>query len=277
MPRLAARSMRASGFSSAIRIAGGAFVSAIGIGSSAAALAAPPARVASLNLCTDELLLALAAPGQISSLTHLSHDARESAYWKAAQAYPANSGTILSVAQDRPDLIVTMGGSGRDTARLASAIGARLVDLPFPARLEDVVTGIRILGEALGRQDRAAALTESIRAFAATAPKRLRPAIFIDSGGRSLASDGAGAQWLALAGLHQRPLAGDRLDREQLLRLPPVMLVVSNYRADQYSRSVLLPIRRPRDKVVATDGRRWTCMGPSLMPEIARLRRFVEQ
>lgn len=254
-----------------------AFASAISIGLSAAARAAPPARVASLNLCTDELLLALAAPGQISSLTHLSHDARESAYWKAAQAYPANSGTILSVAQDRPDMIVTMGGSGRDTARLAGAIGARLVDLPFPARLEDVITGITMLGEALGRKDRAAALTGRIRAFAASAPKRLKPAIFIDSGGRSLASGGAGAQWLALAGLRQLPLAGDRLDREQLLRMPPVNLIVSNYRVDQYSRSALMPVRRSRDHSFATDGRRWTCMGPSLMPEIARLRRIAAQ
>lgn len=239
--------------------------------------AASPVRVASLNLCTDELLLALAGPGQISSLTHLSHDRRESAYWKAALAYRANSGTILSVAQDRPDMIVTMGGSGRDTARLASAIGARLVDLPFPARLTDTVTGIRILGEALGRRDRAAALTRSIRAFAATAPNIQRPAIFIDSGGRSLASSGAGAQWLSLAGLRQLPLAGDRLDREQLLRMPSVTLIVSNYRADQYSRSALLPIHRTRDGMIVTDGRRWTCMGPSLIPEIRRLRAVAAQ
>jgi iron complex transport system substrate-binding protein len=235
--------------------------------------AAPPARVASLNLCTDELLLALAASGQINSLTHLSHDRRESAYWKAAQAYPSNDGTILSVAQDRPDLIVTMGGSGRDTAALAAAIGARLVDLPFPARFDDVLTGITMLADALGRRDRGAALIARIRAFAASAPRNRTPAIFIDSGGRSLTQNGAGAEWLAMAGLHQLTLAGDRLDREQLLRLPPLTLVVSNYRADQYSRSALVPIRRVRDHRVATDGRRWTCMGPSLIPEIERLRR----
>src|SRR3546814_14947848 len=34
---------------------------------------AAPKRVASLNLCTDQLLLLLAAPEQIVSVTHLSH------------------------------------------------------------------------------------------------------------------------------------------------------------------------------------------------------------
>jgi len=239
------------------------------------AWAASPARVASLNLCTDELLLALAAPGQISSLTHLSHDRRESAYWRMARAYPANSGTILSVAKDRPNLIVTMGGGGRDSAGLASAIGARLLDLPFPAKIGDVEQGIALLADALGRSEKGAQLIASMRRTTANAPRHPGPAIFVGSAGRSLSPNGAGAQWLAAAGYRQIPLAGDRIDREQLLRLPPVTLVVSNYRIDQYSRSDTLPIRRARDRRITTDGRRWTCMGPSLLPEILRLRRSV--
>ena len=46
------------------------------------ALAAPagaePRRVASLNLCTDELLLLIAAPGQIVSVTHLARQKADS-------------------------------------------------------------------------------------------------------------------------------------------------------------------------------------------------------
>lgn len=238
-----------------------------------AARAAPPVRVASLNLCTDELLLALAAPSQISSLTHLAHDRRESAYWRMARTYPANSGTILSVAKDRPDLIVTMGGGGRDGASLASAIGARFLDLPFPARLADVEQGIAMLADALGRRERGVALIAKVRSIVATTPRRQRPAIFIGSAGRSISSGGAGAQWLATAGFRQLPLLGDRFDREQLLRLPTLTLVISDYRADQYSRAEVAPLRRARDGRIVTDGRRWTCMGPSLIPEILRLRR----
>lgn len=267
--------MRACGFGSAIKIAAGAFALAISLAGAQAAWAASPARVASLNLCTDELLLALAAPGQISSLTRLSRDARESAYWRMAQAYPANSGTILSVAKDRPDLIVTMGGGGRDSAGLSAAIGARFLDLPFPARLADVELGIAQLAEALGRREQGAKLIASIRRTIAATPPRQNSAIFVGSAGRSLAPNGAGAEWLAAAGYRQLPLSGDRFDREQLLRLPPLTLVISNYRTDQYSRSDIAPLRRARDRRIVTDGRRWTCMGPSLMPEILRLRRVA--
>jgi iron complex transport system substrate-binding protein len=268
--------MRESGFVSAINIAAWTCALAMSLGlTQQAAWAASPARVASLNLCTDELLLALAAPGQISSLTHLSHDRRESAYWRMAQPYPANGGNILSVAKDRPSLIVTMGGGGRDSAGLASAIGARFLDLPFPARLADVERGITTLADALGRHAKGAQLIAAIRRVVATAPPRQRPAIFVGSAGRSLSRNGAGAQWLAAAGYRQIPLAGDRIDREQLLRLPPLTLVVSDYRTDQYSRSNAVPVRRERDHRITTDGRRWTCMGPSLLPEILRLRRGV--
>jgi iron complex transport system substrate-binding protein len=80
---------------------------------------------------------------------------------------------------------------------------------------------------------------------------------------------------MRLSGLRQIPLRDDRFDREQLLRLPPVTLLVSNYRINQYSRTGSLPVRRNRDRQIETDGRRWTCMGPSLLPEIARIRRMV--
>lgn len=253
-----------------------AFALAINIVGAAAAWAGSPARVASLNLCTDELLLALAAPGQISSLTHLSHDRRESAYWRMAARYPANSGTILSVARNKPDLIVTMGGGGRDSAGLAAAIGARFVDLPFPSTVTDVERGITTLAHALGRDRQGAALNAHVRRTLAATPARLTNAVFVGSAGRSIAASGAGAQWLAAAGYRQLALPGDRISRETLLRSPSLTLVVSDYRTDQYSRSDLIPVVRARDKRVMTDGRRWTCMGPSLVPEVLRLRRISQ-
>src|SRR5688500_20405940 len=78
------------------------------------ALAAPaqaaPRRVASLNLCTDELVLMLADPGQIASVTHLAQSPAETPLWRTARRYRRNDGSLLSVAALRPDLVVTMGG-----------------------------------------------------------------------------------------------------------------------------------------------------------------------
>ena len=231
------------------------------------------ARVASLNLCTDALVLALADPASVVSVTHLVQDPRESAAWRKARRYPANDGSILSVAQYRPELIVTMGGGGRDGARLAGAIGARFLDLPFPTRLRDVEQNIVRLAAALDRPAQGRALARTIAALRASMPARQRPAIFIDRSARSLSPIGAGADWMRLAGYRQLPLPGDRTERETMARMPPVTLLLSNYRTDQYSRTPTSPLRRPQDRQIITDGRRWTCMGPDLVPEILRLRR----
>lgn len=234
-------------------------------------------RIASLNLCSDELVLMLADPARIASVTHLSRNPAESALWWAARRTGANDGSLLSVAPLRPDLIVTMGGSGRDRAGIARAIGARLIDLPFPATLADVVRSIRIVGDAVGRPDRGRALARRIAALSRTAPARRHDAIYLSGGGRSLSAEGLGAQWLALAGYRQRPLPGGRIDLETLLRHPPAVLLTSDYRAGQASREaqwLRQPAlsRMPRLKRIRTEGRRWTCLGPSLIPEIARLR-----
>lgn len=245
-----------------------AFVLAISLGTMSEA--AP--RVASLNLCTDELLLALADPAQIVSVTHLAQDRRETPRWRQARRYAANDGSILAVARHRPTLIVTMGGGGRDSARLAAALGARFVNLPFPTQIADVEQSILTLSVAIGRSERGRSLIRQIRAARQSAPHRLRDAIFVDRGARSLGPAGAGAEWLALAGYRQLGLPGDRIDREALMRMKPLTLLVSSYRSDQYSRAASLPVRRPQDRLVRADGRRWTCMGPDMLPEIARLR-----
>ena len=93
-----------------------------------------PRRVASLNLCTDELLLALADPGQIVSVTHLAQDPAETPAWRQALRYSRNDGTLLSVAPLRPDLVITMGGGARDRLRIAGRLGSATLDLPFARR-----------------------------------------------------------------------------------------------------------------------------------------------
>jgi iron complex transport system substrate-binding protein len=82
---------------------------------------------------------------------------------------------------------------------------------------------------------------------------------------------------MALAGFRQRAMQGDRVSLEALLVRPPAVLLRSDYRQGQYSngqRWLSHPAaRRPLGaRVIATDGRLWTCMGPLLVDEIARLR-----
>jgi iron complex transport system substrate-binding protein len=239
--------------------------------------AAAPRRVASLNLCTDELLLLLGEPRQVVSVTHLSQQPAESPLWQRARRYRANDGSLLSVAALRPDLVLTMGGGGRDRARIAGRLGIRTVDLPFAQSLADVEMALRTVAGALGRPEAAAAPIARIRQLQRNAPPRAADTIWLGGGGRSVSATGLEAQWMRLAGFKQRNLQGDRVSLEQLLVRPPQVLLRSDYRQGQYSgqqRWLSHPLARAADRsrTLATDGRRWTCMGPLLIGEIERLR-----
>jgi iron complex transport system substrate-binding protein len=238
---------------------------------------ATPRRVASLNLCTDELVLMLAAPEQIVSVTHLAQQEAETPLWRQAAPYRRNDGSLISVVPLRPDLVVTMGGGGRDRLRIAGRLGIRTLDLPFAQNLEDVIRSIRQIAAALGRPAAGAALLRRLAALIRSAPPPARDAIWLGGGGRTVSAQGLEAQWMALAGLRQRAIQGDRVSLETLLVRPPAVLLRSDYRQGQYSnqqRWLSHPAARfaRAGRTIPTDGRRWTCMGPLLIDEIYRLR-----
>ena len=245
---------------------------------SASLLAASAAlKVASLNLCTDELVLLLAAPSQIVSVTHLAQQPAETPLWRQARRYPANDGSLLSVAGLRPDLVVTMGGGARDRLRIARRLGIQTIDLAFPRSLADVEAGVARLAAALGRPQAGVTLLRQMAALKTSAPATRRDTIWLGGGGRTIAPNGLEAQWMALAGMRQRRTRGDRVSLETLMLQPPAILLRSDYRQGQYSagqRWLNHPAaRRPMNsQMIATDGRLWTCMSPLLIAEIHRLR-----
>jgi iron complex transport system substrate-binding protein len=249
--------------------------SALLIGASAAAL-----RVASLNLCTDELLLTLAAPEQIVSVTHLAHVPQETTLWRQARRYRRNDGSLLSVAGLKPDLVLTMGGGARDRGRIARRLGIRVLDLPFPQTLGDVERAVSMLAAALRRGGAGRQWLTRIDALKRTRPDRMPDTIWLGGGGRSVQATGLAADWMKLAGLRQRRLTGDRVSLEQLLVRPPAVLLRSDYRSGQYSgeqRWLRHPLASAagRSRTIATDGRAWTCMGPPMVDEVLRLRRVL--
>jgi iron complex transport system substrate-binding protein len=254
-----------------------AFASALSLTFAGAADAAPR-RVASLNLCTDELLLMLGAPEQIVSVTHLSQSEAETTLWQQARRYRRNDGSLVSVAPLKPDLVLTRGGGARDRSRIAARLGIRTLDVPYPQTIGDIEKAVASVAATLGRGKSAQPVLARIAALRASAPKRSADAVWLGGGGRSVGAGSLGAQWMALAGLKQRALAGDRITLEQLLVRPPAVLLRSNYRAGQYSgeqRWLSHPLAKgaARSRTVTTDGRLWTCMGPLLAGEVLRLRR----
>ncbi|HEY0626806.1 MAG TPA: hypothetical protein VGD10_08725 [Allosphingosinicella sp.] len=251
--------------------------SALALGGAAEAA---PKRAASLKLCTDEILLALAEPERIASVTYLAQEPLETPMWQQARRHVRNDGSLLSVTRHRPELVFDMGGGGRDAERIARRLGIRLITLPYPQRLNDIKAMIRTMAAELERKAAGEQLVARIAALERTAPRRQADTIWLGGGGRSVAAEGLTADWMRLAGFRQRPLSGDRISLEQLLVSPPAILLRSDYRANQYSgeqRWLSHPMAKAnrRAKTIATDGRRWTCMGPPMIDEIERLRKVA--
>lgn len=256
---------------------GFAFASALSL-AVAPAVAAPPQHVVSLRLCTDELLLLLADPKQIASVTYLSQLPEETPLWQRARAYRRNDGSLLSVAGLRPELVLTLAGSS-DRAAIGARLGMKVIELPFPPQsLADVESETMIVARALGREARGRQVVTTIERVRRSAPPKALDTILLRGGGRSVAPTGAAAEWLRAAGLRQRSLPGDRADLETLLVRPPAVLLRSTYRSGQISaeqRWLSLPLaaHARAGRTLQTDGRMWTCMGPLTAGEVLRLRR----
>ena len=238
--------------------------------------ASAAARIASLNLCTDEYVLLLARPQEVVSVSYLSQDPLESPLWRSARHYRGNRGSIEDVLTLKPTLVLTMGGGGRATKLLASRLHIQALDVPYVTSLDDLERNLRTIAAAFGDARRANRWIAQIEQLRRSAPRQASDAIWISGRGDSLAPGSLGEQWLKLAGLQQRALPGGRVTLETMLTQPPKVLIKSNYRAGQMSggtRWLEHPIvRHAGTQQILTDGRRWTCMGPLMVPEVERLR-----
>lgn len=118
----------------------------------------PPRRIVSLNLCTDQLLIALADPAQIAALSPLARDPALSFYAARAHALPVTDGSMEELLALQPDLI--LAPPGRISQGLAGLSRRRVatVDIDDATRLDDIFGNIRAMAKAIGYPARAEAL-----------------------------------------------------------------------------------------------------------------------
>jgi iron complex transport system substrate-binding protein len=130
---------------------------ALAIASSTPALAAALPRIASMNVCTDQLLLTLADPEQILGLSRYSRDRFQS--WAAGDAlrYRILSGGAEDILVLRPDVVVASLFDKRSTRELLKAKGLHLAEFDVPRSLGEVKDQIRRMGEITRHPDRATA------------------------------------------------------------------------------------------------------------------------
>jgi iron complex transport system substrate-binding protein len=148
-----------------------------GSGVSAPVLAAGP-RIASMNVCTDQLLITLADPQQILGLSRYSRDAWQSFAADEARRFPVLSGGAEDILVLRPDVVVASLFDKRSTRELLKEKGLHLAEFAVPRNLGEVKTQIREMGDVVGHPGRAAAEIARLdaammRARRAVADKRL--------------------------------------------------------------------------------------------------------
>jgi iron complex transport system substrate-binding protein len=128
------------------------------------ARAADYPRVVSLNLCTDQLLVALADPGQIIGLSPFAGDAARSWDAEKGKQYPLLSGGAEDVLVRKPDFVVAGTFTRRATLEFLKDKGIPVVEFDIPRSMDDVKAQITKMGGIVGHSARAELELRSLNA-----------------------------------------------------------------------------------------------------------------
>ncbi|MBC9247066.1 ABC transporter substrate-binding protein [Paracoccus sp. 11-3] len=125
----------------------------------APALATPapsaPQRVVSMNLCTDQLAMMLAAPGQLISVSDLAQDKRMSPMAQEAAGYPINRGRAEEIYLMNPDLVIAGEYASAPTVAMLRRLGIRVEVLSPAEDIDAIRDQITQVGDLLGQPEKA--------------------------------------------------------------------------------------------------------------------------
>ena len=243
---------------------------------SPARAAPPPRRIVSLNLCADQYLLALADPGQIAGITHLSHMANMSPIAAQAAHFPVVSASAEALLAAEPDLLLT-GWAGQGDAAVRAGLKTQILVVPPANSYPDIVAQIRSVANAVGHPDRGTALIRRMDAELAAIPATGRGRVATDYQRRGYLS-GAGTlmddimRRVGLVNLATKlglpPLAN--LPLEQLVAHRPDFLITGNGPARDLGSAMLGHPAIAGIKRLHLPGALVDCGGPSY-PQAVRL------
>ena len=254
----------------------------------ATAAAEPLPRVASINLCADQHLLALADPEQILTVSWLAADPEESLMASEARHYTLNYGTAEELLKFAPDVVLAGTYTAPFTRTLLRRLGYRVVELEPEASVADIERNVRLVAEIVGQAARGeqlvAKLREDVRAIEAHRPAQTLAAVIVRPGGFTVGAGSLANELLTLAGFTN--VAAERgLDRwgslsmEALLRSAPDVIVLTGYRSTQPSLANAVlehPALRGLDatrRTVTVHTALWACGVPRSIEAAALLQR----
>ena len=236
----------------------------------AGARAAPLPSVASINLCADQLVLSVAAPEQVLTVSWLSADPQESLLAAQAARYPLNYGSAEELLRFRPDVVIAGAYTNAFTRALLARLGYKLIELEPEDSVADIERNLALVAAAIGREERGSELAAELRArerqIAAARPARAPATVVVRPGGFTVGEHSLADELMKLAGV--RNVAAEQgLDRwgslsmETLLASRPDLIVLTGYRASQPSLANAV-LEHPALRLVRTAQRTTTIPAP---------------
>jgi iron complex transport system substrate-binding protein len=249
-------------------------------------------RIASINLCTDQLLVTLADPVQILGLSPYSRDRARS--WDAAKAaqFPRLSGEAEDILVLRPDAVVAGRFTKRATRELLKEKGLRIVEFDAARSLDDVKKQIRQMGDLVQHPERAASeierLDKAIAHAREVASRRRYRVLALSrrgwvSGGDSLTSSLLTTAGLANAAADLGYRLGGFASLEAIVSLNPDFLLVSDasdFAEDEGRAFMLHPALErlyPAEKRIVIPESLTVCGGPRVAEALDRLASELER
>jgi len=269
-----------------------AFLVALAFAVGLVPLATQAAGIASLNLCSDLLVLMLADRNDIASVTWLAADPADSPLAAQAQGLPVNHGSAEEILMFDPEVIVAARYARGETVAMLRRLGRRVVMLDPADSLEGIRRNLRIVGEAVGHPERAetaiAAMDRRLDALAGQAKDRppLLVAVYMARGftvgAPSVVNDLLGLLNLRNLGAEPGLAGGTVLPVETLLIADPDVLVVTSYGTDAPSLATAvvdhpaLEKLRAERPVITVPTQLWDCGTPLVVEAAERIAAGLE-
>jgi len=247
-------------------------------------LAAP--RVASLGVCADQYVLALAAPERIVSLSRQATDPELSLLADKARGYPSNRGSAEEILAAGAEVAIADAWMDRSTIDILRRFGVHVATIGLTDDWREIYRQTLDVAEVMGRGEEGKALIADITArrarLSANRPETAPLAVYLQPGGGSA---GAGTFIDTLVGdAGMRNLATEiglkgwgRVDLEVLVERPPELLITSFFEhtgdslLTAYARHPVFRRLAASVPVIDVPGRDWVCSGWILIEAAERL------
>ena len=243
---------------------------------------AAPQKIVSLNLCTDQLLMLLADPNQIASLSKIVDDPNVSFLAEKSAEFKKNRGDAEEIYINSPDLVVAGVYTEKATVQILQSLGVRVEIFPIEQNFDDIVKNIRKMGLLIGHSDRAKRMIDDfnfrLEELSSGITERPRAAIY-SANGYTTGTETLSGQILKTAGFRNITEEvgmsfGGTLPLETLIMLKPDLVITGKaYPGHSRSEEILThPVLRPFKTITQTDAK-WICGTPAVLDAVEELQR----